>query len=99
MHRYEPIKPFFTNSLQYEAPNFLVSLSHSLLSYQTNHKKDNLDDHGNPIEDPKRWQDYCERCFSQLEWWAEAAKEHKMVSDPFARSKPFQSSPSQRNAP
>jgi chromate reductase len=62
-------------------------------------KQDNFDDHGNPIQDSKRWQDYCDRCFSQLEWWAEAAKEHKMVTDPFARSKPFQSSPSQRNAP
>jgi len=61
--------------------------------------QDNLDENGKPTEDPERWQDYCDRCFSQLEWWAEASKEHKTVSDPFAKSKPFQSSPSQRNAP
>jgi len=61
--------------------------------------QDNFDEDGIPMEDPQRWQDYCTRCFSQLEWWAEAAREHKAVSDPFAKSKPFQSSPSQRNAP
>ncbi len=63
------------------------------------HLQDNFDEDGIPMEDPQRWQDYCTRSFSQLEWWAEAAKEHKAVSDPFAKSKPFQSSPSQRNAP
>lgn len=61
--------------------------------------QDALDDDGKPLEDPKRWQDYCGRCFSQLEWWAQAARQHKEVADPFAESKPFQSSPSQRNAP
>ena len=61
--------------------------------------QDALDDNGKPMQDPKRWHGYCGRCFLQLEWWAEAAKEHKLVEDPFAKSKPFQSSPSQRNAP
>ena len=51
------------------------------------------------MQDPKRWQAYCGRCFSQLEWWAEAAKGHKLVADPFAKSKPFKSSPSERNVP
>jgi len=53
--------------------------------FKAHRKQDNLDNDGTPIQDPKRSQDYRERCFSQLEWWAEAAKEHKTVTDPFAR--------------
>eukprot|EP00536_Pseudo-nitzschia_multiseries_P009826 jgi/Psemu1/201830/e_gw1.286.12.1 len=61
--------------------------------------QDALDNDGKPTQDPQRWQEYCGRCFSQLEWWAEAARKHKAIADPFAESKPFQSSPSERNAP
>lgn len=45
------------------------------------------------------WKSYTDRCFSQVEWWAAAAKNQKLVADPFAISKPFQSSPSQRDDP
>mmetsp|Transcript_13173 Transcript_13173/g.30731 ORF Transcript_13173/g.30731 Transcript_13173/m.30731 type:complete len:250 (-) Transcript_13173:4284-5033(-) len=61
--------------------------------------QDILDDDGKPMLNPKRWQRYCGRCFSQLEWWAEAARKRKEIADPFAESEAFQSSPSQRNAP
>lgn len=56
-------------------------------------------DDGRPIKDPQEWKGYCNRCFSQLEWWATAAKEHRRQVDPFEQSPVFQSSPSQRNAP
>jgi chromate reductase, NAD(P)H dehydrogenase (quinone) len=66
----------------------------------TNVKTDKNDDDHDDHDDPKsRWDAYCGRCFSQVEWWATAAKEHKKVVDPFKKSKPFQGSPSQRNAP
>jgi chromate reductase len=58
-----------------------------------------LDDDGIPIKDPEDWKGYCNRCFSQLEWWGTAAKEHREKVDPFEQSPSFQSSPSQRNAP
>jgi NAD(P)H-dependent FMN reductase len=60
---------------------------------------DNDDDDDNNATARQRWDDYCQRCFVQVEWWAEAAKNHKQVVDPFKGSKPFQQSPSQRNAP
>ena len=47
----------------------------------------------------ERWNGYVDRCFSQLEWWAEAAKEHRKVVDPYLTSPAFKSDPSQRNAP
>ncbi|KAL7467355.1 hypothetical protein ACHAXS_007597 [Conticribra weissflogii] len=46
-----------------------------------------------------RWREYCGRCFSQLEWWADAAKKHKELVDPFDDSPAFLKSPRQRNAP
>ena len=49
--------------------------------------------------DPERWQKYCERCFSQLEWWADATRRHREVADPFNESPAFGRSPEQRNAP
>eukprot|EP00571_Detonula_confervacea_P007363 CAMPEP_0172313654 /NCGR_PEP_ID=MMETSP1058-20130122/20689_1 /TAXON_ID=83371 /ORGANISM="Detonula confervacea, Strain CCMP 353" /LENGTH=254 /DNA_ID=CAMNT_0013027345 /DNA_START=1 /DNA_END=765 /DNA_ORIENTATION=+ len=49
--------------------------------------------------DPEQWQKYCGRCFSQLEWWAEAAQRHREVADPFDESPVFVKSPDQRNAP
>ena len=33
-------------------------------------------------EDEERWQKYCSRTFSQLEWWAVAAQNHRHVADP-----------------
>ena len=49
--------------------------------------------------DPEQWSKYCGRCFSQLEWWAEAASRHKEAADPFDESPAFAKSPEQRNAP
>ncbi len=46
-----------------------------------------------------RWREYCGRCFSQLEWWADAAKKHKELVDPFDDSPVFLKTPGQRNAP
>ncbi len=54
---------------------------------------------GRPFQDPKEWKGYCNRCFSQLEWWGAASKGHRLLVDPFEKSPSFQSSPSQRNAP
>jgi hypothetical protein len=47
--------------------------------------------------DPVRWQKYCGRCFSQLEWWAEATRRHRELVDPFDESPAFVESPDQRN--
>lgn len=49
--------------------------------------------------DVERWDGYVDRCFSQLEWWGEAAKEHRKIVDPSVVSPAFKSDPSQRNAP
>ena len=46
-----------------------------------------------------QWKKYCGRCFSQLEWWAGAAKNHREVVDPFNESPVFVKDPEQRNAP
>lgn len=53
---------------------------------------------GDPL-DVERWEKYADRCFSQLEWWGSAAKEHKKVADPNETSPPFKTDPSQRDAP
>jgi NAD(P)H-dependent FMN reductase len=58
-----------------------------------------LDERGNVALDKNRWEGYVDRCFAQLEWWAEAAKQHRSTVDPFKASPAFRSSPSQRNAP
>ena len=50
-------------------------------------------------EEMDEWNSYIDRTFSQLEWWGEAAKNHRIQKDPFETSPAFQSSPSQRNAP
>lgn len=47
----------------------------------------------------ERWEKYCGRCFSQLEWWAEATRKHREVVDPFDESPVFVKTPDQRNAP
>jgi len=49
--------------------------------------------------DFQRWKSYSDRCFSQLEWWGAAAKEHRKIVDPIKDSRAFISDPSQRNAP
>ena len=59
----------------------------------------NINAHSKDEHDPDQWQKYCGRCFSQLEWWAEAARCHREVSDPFDESPVFGKSPDQRNAP
>ena len=61
--------------------------------------QDVLDEDGTPTENPEKWQQYTDRCFSQLEWWGAAAKAQKEVVDPFAESPSFQKTPPQRNAP
>jgi len=50
-------------------------------------------------DDVQRWDGYVDRCFSQLEWWGNAAKEHRKKVDPLVASPAFASNPSQRNAP
>lgn len=50
-------------------------------------------------DDVERWEKYCSRTFSQLEWWAVAACNHREVVDPFDESPVFGKAPSQRNAP
>lgn len=45
------------------------------------------------------WDSYSDRCFSQLEWWATAAKTYRKEVDPFGASPALLSTPSQRNAP
>jgi len=57
-----------------------------------------LDDEGSLLESSS-WEVYCARCFSQLEWWATAAKSHRDEVDPFLQSPPFRRKPKDRNAP
>jgi chromate reductase len=61
--------------------------------------QDILDEDGAPVENEEKWQQYTDRCFSQLEWWATAAKQHRQQVDPFVQSPSFRRNPSQRNAP
>lgn len=49
--------------------------------------------------DTEQWRKYSSRCFSQLEWWAEAARIHREKVDPFDESPALARSPEQRNAP
>ena len=61
-----------------------------------------LDEKGHVIGEEttqQRWDSYVDRCFSQLEWWGEAAKKHRTVVDPLKVSPAFATSPTQRNAP
>jgi chromate reductase, NAD(P)H dehydrogenase (quinone) len=50
-------------------------------------------------DDKKQWESYCDRCFSQLEWWGQAAANHRRAVNPADASPAFVKSPSQRNAP
>lgn len=49
--------------------------------------------------DPKAWENYMQRTFAQLHWWASAAAEQRTKIDPESIAKPFKRDPSQRNAP
>lgn len=60
---------------------------------------DVLDENGAVRDGQERWEQYLNRCTSQLVWWGQATKNHRSVVDPFVQSPAFQSSPSQRNAP
>jgi chromate reductase len=51
------------------------------------------------ITEQEKWDRYAQRCFSQLEWWGEATKQHKQIVDPTVESPAFQSTPSERNSP
>mmetsp|Transcript_27973 Transcript_27973/g.43475 ORF Transcript_27973/g.43475 Transcript_27973/m.43475 type:complete len:262 (+) Transcript_27973:235-1020(+) len=69
--------------------------------------QESFDEHGEVLGDDDdeeeeahaRWDAYATRCISQLEWWGEAAKARKLVSDPYQASPVFRTDPSQRNAP
>ena len=50
-------------------------------------------------EEEDQWTSYVDRCLSQLEWWGEAAKQHRTNVDPYKQSPAFTKAPSQRNAP
>jgi hypothetical protein len=54
-----------------------------------------LDGSGDSIE---RWEKYVGRCFSQLEWWAEACANQKEVRVLWDESPVFITSPSLRKA-
>ena len=54
---------------------------------------------GTPTENAERWEKYAGRTLAQLEWWANACRNHHAVQDPFEVSPAFQKSPDQRNAP
>ena len=64
--------------------------------------QDVFDEQGNFIvvgDEQQQWDAYTDRCLSQLEWWGEAARQHKQRVDPFQVSPAFTKSPTQRNAP
>lgn len=50
-------------------------------------------------EDKDSWFNYFGRTFSQLMWWAQAAKEHRTQIDPHRLVNDFKTSPSERDAP
>jgi len=58
-----------------------------------------LDAAGIAVDRPERWSRYAGRCFSQLEWWGNAAKQHREEVDPFLESPAFADVPADRNAP
>lgn len=63
--------------------------------------KEVLDSDGKFLGDEEKeikWNSYVMRCVSQLEWWAEATKEHRSRVDPTLKSPAFKKDPSQRNA-
>ena len=46
-----------------------------------------------------KWQTYLGRTFTQLNWWAAAAKKQRIDSNPHKQSPAFEHDPSERNAP
>ena len=58
-----------------------------------------FDEGGHLVNEETDWEQYFMRTFSQMEWWALAAKRHKLVKDPFKLSPALTNKPSQRNAP
>ncbi|ACV25535.1 NADPH-dependent FMN reductase [Kangiella koreensis] len=50
-------------------------------------------------ENVERWNTYLARGFLQLEWWAQATKQHRAEIDPDKVIQAFKKDPSQRNAP
>jgi NAD(P)H-dependent FMN reductase len=60
-----------------------------------------LNENGVPAttDEVPSWDQYLDRCFSQLEWWGQATKEHRKIVDPFQISPAFRSEPAERNAP
>ena len=62
------------------------------------HAQDAFDEEGfanNQREES--WKAYFGRALSQMQWWSEAALNHRQNKDPFELSKVFKSSPTQRN--
>jgi chromate reductase len=58
-----------------------------------------LDDNGDIQHDEEKWQGYVGRCFNQLSWWGNAAKDFRVKQDPDALSPAFNINPSQRSSP
>lgn len=60
-----------------------------------------LADDGSFLEnvDSEEWANYFGRTFTQLKWWASAARNHKHESDPHTLIRSFKRDPSQRNTP
>jgi NAD(P)H-dependent FMN reductase len=52
-----------------------------------------------PGEDADAWHKYFDRSFSQLKWWAEAAKQGRSATSTASLPPAFRTNPSQRNAP
>ena len=50
-------------------------------------------------EEQDSWFNYFDRSFSQLEWWAQASKQHRAEINPHGKIMDFKSNPSERNAP
>lgn len=59
---------------------------------------DNNEKSGSGKEREQKWMSYVSRCITQLEWWADATKEHRKRVDPLVKSPAFSRDPSQRNA-
>jgi chromate reductase len=51
-----------------------------------------------PDQDAASWEEYFPRTWMQMQWWGEAAKNHRNDVAPDALVKPFLKNPSQRNA-
>lgn len=61
-----------------------------------------FDEHGDiqgDEADEQKWMNYMDRCFSQLEWWGNAARDHRKKEDPKEASPSFRMNPSERNSP